>query len=105
MSEWTQQEQEQRQRQQQRQPAISFATLPDPQSHRTYSARGPFVHPHNPQGNHPSLEVQDSEYPPSLSTLSVHELADQGSQYNEEAQPLTQSTPGGFGGGLYPPPG
>ena len=100
MSEWNQQQQQQQQ--QQRQPAVSFATPPHP--HRTDSARGPFADPHNPQGNHPYLGVQNSEYAPSSSALSVHELADQGSQYDEEAQPLTQSTPGGFGGGFYPPP-
>ena len=103
MSEWNQQQQQQQQ--QQRQPAISFATPPNPNPHRTDTARGPFADPPPSQGNHPYLGAQNPEYPPSSSTLNVHELVDHGSQYDEEAQPLTQSTPGGFGGGFYPPPG
>ena len=90
------------QQQQQRQPAISFATSPNP--HRTDSARGPFADPPS-QGNRPYIGAQNTEYAPSSSTVNVHELADHESQYDEEAQPLTQSTPGGFGGGFYPPPG
>jgi hypothetical protein len=103
MSEWNHPQQQQQQ--QQRQPAISFATPPN--AHRADNARGPFADPHPSQGSHPYLGVQNSEYPQSSSTLNVHEheLADHGSQYEEEAQPLTQSTPGGFGGGFYPPSG
>lgn len=96
MSEWNQQQQPPRQ------PAISFATPPNA---RTDTARGPFADPHAPQGNNPYLGVPNSEYPGSSSTLSVHELTDPGSTYDEEAQPLTQNTPGGFSGGFYPPPG
>ena len=98
MSEWNQQHQQQPPRQ----PAISFATPPNP---RTDSARGPFADPPPSQGNNPYLGVPTSEYAAS-STSSVHEFGfagDHGNQYDDEAQPLTQG--GGFGGGFYPPPG
>ena len=98
MSEWNQQQQ-----QPPRQQAISFATPPNP---RTDSSRGPFADPPPSQGNNPYLGVPTSEYTGSSSTLSVHEFGfDNGNHYDEEAQPLTQGAPGGFGGGFYPPPG
>jgi len=98
MSEWNQQQQPP-----QRQPAISFATPPNP--NRTDTARGPFADPPS-QGNNPYLGVPTSEYTASQSTLSVHEFGgDHDSQYDEEALPLNQGGQGGFSGGFYPPPG